>query len=145
MVHNGQLTDLIEGLFFQGDMIKLENNFRQDNFSVELNLISSSTNYIFMKLLFLTVFLGLPSLAFSAEKEWIKLYNGRDLTGWQTTGNWLPQKDGSLLIQHVPAKKVGSVTVHIFGPVKCTRILCCRLNINTRLAAIAGCSSVLEI
>lgn len=26
------------------------------------------------------------------------LYNGRDLTGWTTTGNWLPQTDGSLLI-----------------------------------------------
>jgi hypothetical protein len=29
----------------------------------------------------------------------ISLFNGKDLTGWQTTGNWLPQKDGSLLIQ----------------------------------------------
>jgi hypothetical protein len=27
------------------------------------------------------------------------LYNGKDLTGWKTTGNWLPQKDRSLLIQ----------------------------------------------
>lgn len=28
------------------------------------------------------------------------LYNGKDLSGWQpTTGNWLPQADGSLLIQ----------------------------------------------
>lgn len=27
------------------------------------------------------------------------LYNGRDLTGWETTGHWLPQEDGSLLIQ----------------------------------------------
>ena len=27
------------------------------------------------------------------------LYNGNDLSGWKTTGNWLPQKDGSLLIQ----------------------------------------------
>lgn len=27
------------------------------------------------------------------------LYNGRDLTGWKTTGNWIPQDDGSLLIQ----------------------------------------------
>lgn len=27
------------------------------------------------------------------------LYNGTDLTGWKTTGNWLPQEDGSLLIQ----------------------------------------------
>ena len=27
------------------------------------------------------------------------LYNGKDLSGWKTTGNWLPQKDRSLLIQ----------------------------------------------
>lgn len=27
------------------------------------------------------------------------LYNGKDLTGWKTTGNWIPQADGSLLIQ----------------------------------------------
>ncbi|MBL8889187.1 MAG: DUF1080 domain-containing protein [Planctomycetaceae bacterium] len=27
------------------------------------------------------------------------LYNGKDLSGWKTTGNWIPQKDGSLLIQ----------------------------------------------
>jgi hypothetical protein len=27
------------------------------------------------------------------------LYNGEDLSGWTTTGNWLPQEDGSLLIR----------------------------------------------
>ena len=27
------------------------------------------------------------------------LYNGKDLSGWKTTGNWIPQADGSLLIQ----------------------------------------------
>ncbi len=27
------------------------------------------------------------------------LYNGKDLTGWETTGNWIPQEDGSLLIE----------------------------------------------
>lgn len=31
--------------------------------------------------------------------EFATLYNGKDLTGWSTTGNWLPQEDGSLLIQ----------------------------------------------
>ena len=31
--------------------------------------------------------------------EYKSLYNGKDLTGWKTTGNWLPQEDGSLLIQ----------------------------------------------
>jgi hypothetical protein len=27
------------------------------------------------------------------------LYNGKDLSGWKTAGNWIPQEDGSLLIQ----------------------------------------------
>jgi hypothetical protein len=31
--------------------------------------------------------------------EFKSLYNGKDLTGWKTTGNWIPQDDGSLLIQ----------------------------------------------
>ena len=31
--------------------------------------------------------------------EFKTLYNGKDLTGWETTGNWIPQEDGSLLIQ----------------------------------------------
>jgi hypothetical protein len=35
----------------------------------------------------------------------VPLYNGEDLTGWQTTGNWIPQEDGSLLIQPRPGEK----------------------------------------
>ncbi len=35
----------------------------------------------------------------STEDGFVDLYNGRDLTGWTTQGNWLPQDDGSLLIQ----------------------------------------------
>lgn len=31
--------------------------------------------------------------------SWTPLYNGENLNGWQTTGNWIPQADGSLLIR----------------------------------------------
>lgn len=31
--------------------------------------------------------------------EFTTLYNGEDLTGWTTAGNWQPQEDGSLLIE----------------------------------------------
>jgi Domain of Unknown Function (DUF1080) len=31
--------------------------------------------------------------------EFKPLYNGKDLSGWKTTGNWIPQADRSLLIQ----------------------------------------------
>jgi uncharacterized protein (DUF427 family) len=33
------------------------------------------------------------------EAGWRKLYNGKDLSGWTTTGNWLPQANGELHIQ----------------------------------------------
>ncbi len=32
----------------------------------------------------------------------VKLFNGKDLTGWQTTGNWLAEEDGVLAI--IPRK-----------------------------------------
>ena len=39
------------------------------------------------------------------EKGFVSLFNGKDLSGWKTTGNWLPQKDGSLLIKPKPNQK----------------------------------------
>jgi hypothetical protein len=47
-----------------------------------------------MKKLFLVILIALAPLVSAKEKGWVTLYNGKDLTGWQTTGNWLPQKDG---------------------------------------------------
>jgi hypothetical protein len=52
-----------------------------------------------MKKLLLAALISLATFGHADEKKWVTLYNGKDLTGWQTTGNWLPQKDGSLLIQ----------------------------------------------
>jgi len=52
-----------------------------------------------MKKLFLIILIALAPALSAKDKGWVTLYNGKDLTGWQTTGNWLPQKDGSLLIQ----------------------------------------------
>jgi len=34
-----------------------------------------------------------------SEQGFTKLYNGKDLSGWTTTGNWLPQEDGVLAIK----------------------------------------------
>ena len=39
-----------------------------------------------------------------AADGFVNLYNGKDLTGWETTGNWLPQADGSLLLQQRPGE-----------------------------------------
>jgi hypothetical protein len=40
----------------------------------------------------------------TAANGFIDLYNGKDLTGWETTGNWLPQADGSLLLWQRPGE-----------------------------------------
>ena len=40
---------------------------------------------------------SLCSLAQADER--VTLYNGKNLDGWKTTGNWLPQKDGVLAIK----------------------------------------------
>ena len=35
----------------------------------------------------------------AATPGFVDLYNKKNLTGWSTTGNWIPQKDGSLVLQ----------------------------------------------
>ena len=40
-----------------------------------------------MKKLFLVILIALAPLVSAEEKSWATLYNGKDLTGWQTTGN----------------------------------------------------------
>ena len=52
-----------------------------------------------MKKTLLITLIALAPLLSAEDKDWVTLYNGKDLTGWQTTGNWIPQKDGSRLSQ----------------------------------------------
>ena len=43
---------------------------------------------------------------FAEDREFFSLFNDKkDLNGWKTTGNWLPQEDGSLLIEPKPDQK----------------------------------------
>ena len=58
-----------------------------------------------MKILLLTTLISLTPLVSATEKDWVEMYNGLDLSGWQTSGNWLPQKDGTLLIKPRPGEK----------------------------------------
>ena len=39
------------------------------------------------------------------DAGWTQLYNGKDLTGWETSGNWLSQENGELLIHPRPGEK----------------------------------------
>ena len=45
-----------------------------------------------MKKLFLIAFLSFATLVQADDKGWVTLYNGKDLTGWKTTGNWLHKR-----------------------------------------------------
>lgn len=48
----------------------------------------------------LALLVAAAPIALAADNnQFVSLYNGKDLTGWETTGNWRPLEDGSLLIQ----------------------------------------------
>ncbi len=57
----------------------------------------------------LAAFLSVLVIALSAHAEdlhpaadaagFVPLFNGKDLTGWKTTGNWLVESDGSVTLQ----------------------------------------------
>lgn len=54
--------------------------------------------------LLMTVCLTIPS--FSADEDgWVTLFNGKDLSGWVTTGNWLVEEDGVLAIKPRPGEE----------------------------------------
>ena len=38
-------------------------------------------------------------------KGFVPLFNGKDLTGWQTTGNWIVQKDGTVTLKPRPGER----------------------------------------
>ena len=63
------------------------------------------TQTVSMKKILIIIVFSLLITVSADDKDWVNLYNGKDLSGWQTTGNWLPQKDGTLLIQPRPGEK----------------------------------------
>lgn len=44
------------------------------------------------------------ALTVQAE-EWVNLFNGKDLSGWQTTGNWKVEEDGVLSLTPRPGEE----------------------------------------
>ena len=51
--------------------------------------------------------LGIAQIASSAEKDdgFVPLFNGKDLTGWKTTGNWMVEKDGTVTLKPRPGEE----------------------------------------
>lgn len=39
------------------------------------------------------------------DKDFKAMFNGKDLTGWRTTGNWLVEKDGTITLSPRPGEK----------------------------------------
>ncbi len=48
---------------------------------------------------------ALTSTAAVADDGWTTLYDGKDLSKFETTGNWMIQKDGSLFLKPRPGEK----------------------------------------
>jgi hypothetical protein len=52
------------------------------------------------------IILGCAFTAAAADKDgWIDLFNGKDLTGWNTTGNWIIHDDGVIEIRPKDGQK----------------------------------------
>ena len=45
------------------------------------------------------------AVAEGADADFKPMFNGKDLTGWQTTGNWLVEKDGSVALHPRPGER----------------------------------------
>ena len=65
----------------------------------------------FLQIIFITQLLGNENKSVLVNKinptteKFVPLLNGKDLTGWKTNGNWVVQKNGSLVIDPLPTQK----------------------------------------
>lgn len=61
----------------------------------------------FPTLVFGALLLGFPPVAAAAEKDdsFVPMFNGQDLTGWKTTGNWKVDPDGAVTLEPRPGEK----------------------------------------
>ncbi len=50
------------------------------------------------------VFTGGSSIARAEEDGFVPLFNGKDLTGWKTTGNWVVNKKGYVTLKPRPGE-----------------------------------------
>lgn len=50
--------------------------------------------------------LKIREVSSGADRDgWVDLYNGKDLAGWKTTGNWIPKERGVLAIEPRPGEQ----------------------------------------
>ena len=56
-------------------------------------------------LIAVTLSLGLFTQAVAEPGGYVELYNGKNLAGWRTTGNWIAQEGGVLLIRPRPGEE----------------------------------------
>jgi len=65
----------------------------------------------FLQIIFMPQLLGNKKKSVLVNKinptteKFVPLFNGKDLTGWKTNGNWVVQKNGSLVIDPLPTQK----------------------------------------
>ena len=65
----------------------------------------------FLQTIFITQLFGNENKSVLVNKinptseKFTPLFNGKDLSGWKTNGNWVVKKDGSLMIDPLPDQK----------------------------------------
>jgi len=62
-----------------------------------------------VKVLFVGMCVGVLALSTSLyaedKSEFVPMFNGKDLTGWNTTGNWVVEKDNTIALKPRPGEK----------------------------------------
>lgn len=53
---------------------------------------------------FAIALIGMSSLHAAEGDGFVEMFNGKDLTGWQTTGNWIAEQDGTITLKPRPGE-----------------------------------------
>lgn len=65
-----------------------------------------TANRIILSIFVAFVSVSISVSVFGEDKDgWVALFNGKDLSGWTTTGNWLVEEDGVLAIKPRPGEE----------------------------------------
>ena len=68
-------------------------------------ILTSTTKSLGLACVLTLLLSGITQAVEKDSEGYLPLFNGKDLTGWQTTGNWSFDEDGVLALDPAPGKR----------------------------------------
>ena len=62
-------------------------------------------SFVAASMLLIGSVMGTAAVAADNEDGFVPMFNGKDLTGWQTSGNWVVEDDGTVTLKPRPGEK----------------------------------------